>query len=194
MSMKALDMIGQRFGRLLVLRRDANRGSNAGWLCQCDCGNIKVIRGCDLRHGQHTRSCGCWRRENIGNRRRTHGMSKTRIYKIWESMIQRCEYPRHVWWHRYGGRGISVCAEWRNSAKAFIDWALANGCQPGLEIDRTNNDGNYEPANCRFVSPSVNQRNKSPHACFHARLSHMHPTTTVWRGNLRDRNSKKSVI
>jgi hypothetical protein len=77
-------------------------------------------------------------------------------------MIQRCENPRHVGWHRYGGRGISICPEWRSSRKAFFDWALANGYQHGLQIDRINNDGNYEPANCRFVTRSVNSQNRSP--------------------------------
>lgn len=159
--MKAHDLIGQRFGRLLVLSRVANR-RRPKWLCQCDCGNSKVILSGGLRNG--TRSCGCLQREmsaiRIGNRKRTHGMSSSAIYTVWEGMIQRCQNPRRSRWECYGGRGISVCAEWKTSAKAFMDWALANGYQRGLQIDRINNDGNYEPANCRFVTSSVNNRNR----------------------------------
>ena len=88
-------------------------------------------------------------------------MSGMRLVRIWQNMLTRCKNAHHRNWHRYGGRGITVCSEWENSAKAFIDWALANGYQPNLQIDRIDNDGNYEPSNCRFVTASVNQRNKS---------------------------------
>jgi hypothetical protein len=88
-------------------------------------------------------------------------MTGTPLHRVWNNMIVRCEWPRAKNWHRYGGRGISVCSEWRNSAKAFIDWALAHGYQRGLQIDRIDNDGHYEPTNCRFVTNKENQRNKS---------------------------------
>jgi hypothetical protein len=91
-------------------------------------------------------------------------MTRTPLHKVWLNMNNRCENPRFHAWHRYGGRGISVCPEWRSSAKAFIDWALANGYQRGLQIDRIDNDGNYDPDNCHFVTRIENNRNRSPYS------------------------------
>jgi hypothetical protein len=154
------DMTGQRYGRLLVLMRDANQlGHHTTWLCQCSCGRFKTVTSARLRNGQ-TRSCGCWNREATSKRRYVHGMSKTPLYDVWRNMCQRCENPQNNRWNSYGGRGISVCSEWRNSVKAFLDWALANGYRRGLTIDRVNNDGNYEPDNCRFVTDAENRRNR----------------------------------
>jgi hypothetical protein len=159
-----LDLTGQRFGRLIVIARAENRGRYmAAWSCLCSCGTVKTVFQCHLRAGR-SRSCGCWRREDVRQRRRIHGQSRTPLYRTWEGMLTRCENPHYRSWHRYGGRGISMCDEWRHNPPAFMDWALTHGWQPHLHIDRINNDGNYEPDNCRFVTNAENQRNRSPRA------------------------------
>jgi hypothetical protein len=148
---RRVDINGQRFGRLIVLARAENRGRFAAWLCWCDCGEFKTVVGSSLRTG-NTRSCGCLQR--------IHGMTNTPLYLVWRSMRSRCENPRTERWPRYGGRGISVCAEWRHDPKAFIDWALSHGYERGLQIDRMDNDAGYSPSNCRFVTAAENSRNR----------------------------------
>lgn len=90
-----------------------------------------------------------------------HGYFGTKIYKLWGTIKYRCYNQNYRYYHRYGGRGIVVCDEWKNDALAFINWALANGYSDGLQIDRINNDGNYEPSNCRFVTSQENNLNRS---------------------------------
>ena len=158
-SPRAANLLRQRFGKLVVTARNGYRGKHAAWLALCDCGKQTIATTGKLRRGR-VKSCGCLKLTAAGDAVRTHGMWNTSLYHRWQRIIQRCEYPRVAGWSRYGGRGITVCPEWRNSPKAFIDWALANGYQPHLQIDRIDNDGNYEPANCRWVTPSVNMRNR----------------------------------
>lgn len=109
-------------------------------------------------------SCGCMQNQKIGEANRTHGdtlnYKKEKLYSVWQSMIKRCNYPKVKNWHRYGGRGISVCKRWRNNYELFRKWALSNGYAEGLYIDRENNNGNYTPFNCRFVTPKVSAMNK----------------------------------
>ncbi len=95
-----------------------------------------------------------------GLRRRTHGLSKHPIYQVWVLMIARCYQPSVANFKYYGGRGIAVCDEWRNRRESFFDWALTNGWAPGLEIHRVNNDGDYEPANCVFVTHQENSQTR----------------------------------
>lgn len=159
--MKAIDLSGQRFGRLVVLARDGSspRGG-AKWRCRCDCGTGRTVLGTSLRSAR-TVSCGCFVREHNAEIATTHGLTDHPLYRIRSGMLFRCHNPKSTFFHRYGGRGIEVCPVWRASAATFIEWALANGWQPGLTIDRINNDGNYEPANCRFVSRGENARKRS---------------------------------
>jgi hypothetical protein len=122
-------------------------------LFECEhCGSVVERRLCA---GKESKSCGCQQ-----HAARKHGMSGTALYAIWNHMRQRCSNPKVDNFHRYGGRGISVCEGWEDFA-TFKDWALANGYKRGLEIDRIDNDGNYEPGNCRFVTKPVNTRNSS---------------------------------
>ncbi len=118
--------------------------------CVCSCGTVRDVDVKTLRF-KHSRSCGCLKAE----RRRTHGGSKTRLFRIWSGMRDRCRYKHEK---RYGGRGIKVCGEWQTFA-AFRMWALANGYADGLTIDRRDNDGDYTPENCRWVTRGVNAQN-----------------------------------
>ena len=149
------DLSGQQFGRLTVLGlAQRHDGKNAYWLCRCSCGNplIKEVQGGTLRNGR-TLSCGCLQRETA----RKHGMEGTRIYGVWADMKQRCQNPKHAAFADYGGRGISVCERWQSFENFFADMSEA---PEGLTLDRIDNDGNYEPGNCRWADWSTQNLNK----------------------------------
>lgn len=160
------DITGQRFERLLVIRRDgSDKNGQACWLCQCDCGNTVTVSGKLLRSGNN-RSCGCIRRERTIEMNTTHGLSmdgekKSNLFQRWMGMKNRCYNPKNDHYHRYGGRGISVCDEWLNDFQSFYDWSMSNGYKKKLQIDRIDNDGNYCPENCRWVTNKKNARNAS---------------------------------
>jgi len=107
----------------------------------------------------HTKSCGCSTKIMMGDNSRTHGLSQTRLHKIYTLMIQRCYNKNNTGYVIYGDRGIAVCEEWRNSLVCFYEWAINNGYSKKLQIDRINNDGPYSPENCRWTSRSVNCQN-----------------------------------
>ena len=154
---KYIDLTGQKFGRLLVLSYAGFDKSYATkWLCQCECGNKKVIRGSDLKSGRQI-SCGCRRKEGTHT---THGKTNERIHRIWANMKSRCTNANVEAYKNYGGRGITVCSEWLNSFETFCEWAMANGYEEHLTIDRIDNDKGYFPENCRWVSMKEQQNNK----------------------------------
>lgn len=160
MPRKVYDPTGMQCGRLLVIRSagyDKNRCST--WLCKCDCGNKVVVYGSDLKKG-HTQSCGCLQRERTGNATRKHGLRSHPLYGLWAAMIQRCTNPNNVDYRRYGGRGIQVCPEWRESFPAFL---AAVGPKPkGKSLDRyPNPNGNYEPGNVRWANQRQQVRNST---------------------------------
>jgi len=162
------DLTNQRFSRLTVIKYTEKRQNGSViWLCKCDCGNFKEAKTHELnRHG--VQSCGCLHREITSKRLRSrrgklnasykHGEShpKTKLYYIWVGIKQRCFNPKSREYKYYGKRGIIVCSEWRNNYLIFKTWALANGYQEGLTIDRIDNNGNYEPSNCQFITRSEN--------------------------------------
>ena len=147
---------GDKFGKLLVIKELEklilpSGQTNRVMLCRCDCGNEKQVRLLHLVRGR-IKTCGCSSEK--------HSKSKTRLYKTWRSMKERCYLSSYTDSHRYKDRGIYVCSEWLHSFICFKNWALNNGYSDNLQIDRINNNGNYEPNNCRFVSAIENANNR----------------------------------
>lgn len=161
---KKVSYIGQRSGRLLVIsERKAPKGSSSYHkrvVCKCDCGNIVEVRGTQIAN-KTIQSCGCIAIEKHTKRLTKHKMYGTRIYRIWSGMKARCFRKALPEYSRYGGRGITVCKEWKNDFETFHQWAMANGYREDLTIDRINNNGNYEPNNCRWITSKEQSRNTS---------------------------------
>ena len=154
------NLTGLRFGRLRVIRYAGRTGEKriSSWFCKCDCGNDAIVLATRLQTGT-TMSCGCYHRERWATARKTHGKSKTSTYQSWCNMKERCENPCAKSYAYYGGRGIQVCTKWAESFDAFLaDMGLRP--QGRYEIDRIDNEGNYEAGNCRWVKRIQNARNK----------------------------------
>lgn len=154
------DLTGRRFGRLTVIRKTDQRGPDGGIIyeCLCDCGNTCFVWGNKLTRKGHSakRSCGCLHDET----HHPHGCSKTTLFHKWTGMNDRCYNRNARQYPDYGGRGITVCDEWRNDFSCFLSWALSSGYQEGLSIDRIDVNGNYCPDNCRWITMSEQQKNK----------------------------------
>lgn len=158
---------GERFGMLTVLkelsRRFNGRQNYRYVLCKCDCGKEVEIRLTSIT-SENSKSCGCLTRKNDKTNldTSTHKLSKHSLYHTYHKILNRCYDESNERYHRYGGRGIKVCKEWRKDFISFYNWAMSNGWQKGLQIDRyPNNDGNYEPNNCRVTTSLENNNNRA---------------------------------
>lgn len=178
--------VGSRFGRLVVqelTRIPSGQWTRAGAVVLCDCGQLRTVAAHNLQSG-NTTSCGCFHKEVVrksievarshvsytrirdGNMQtvtkitRNHGESKTPLYRQWKAMVRRCESPVAHNYRWYGGKGVRVCPEWRQDFLAYKAWADVHGYTHGLELDRVDENGDYEPGNCRFITKKANIRNR----------------------------------
>lgn len=145
--------IGDRYGRLVIVSEPYSERSPSGQLkrkvrCRCDCGTEKVYFLDLIRRG-HTVSCGCYNSELITKRRLKHGLYNERIYHIYRTMLSRCYNKNNIRFKDYGGRGITVCQEWKIDFNNFLEWSYKNGYNESLTLDRIDNNNNYHPNNCR---------------------------------------------
>lgn len=169
-----IDMTNERYGRLLVVSRAENsQQGQARWNCKCDCGNNSIVRGQDLRNGKVV-SCGCYKIEN----QTKHGFYDEPLYRVWISMKSRCNSETHKYYSNYGGRKINVCQEWMDDYLSFREWAIKNGYEKGLTIDRIDVNGNYEPNNCRWITIKEQQYNKTTNVFI--QINGITKTLTEW--------------
>ncbi len=162
-----INLIGKRFGRLVVIERAGVRKSHVLWKCKCDCGNETITWGLNLRHSR-TKSCGCLHKERVremglgcathGHCRRSGELVSSKTYISWSGMKKRCNYKNYEHYPLYGGRGIQICKEWEDFGNFLKDM----GERPeGTSLDRIDSDGNYEPSNCRWVSYRMQTSNRN---------------------------------
>lgn len=162
------DLTNREFGRLTVLYQAKERSKKGyiQWVCQCSCENKTIIIvPSDRLRSKKTKSCGCLQKDIVSNKNKNNEKypeedRNTRLYRIWKTMIARTIYPSQDGFKNYGGRGIKVCEEWLDDFYKFKNWAMSNGYDDDLTIDRINCDGNYEPSNCKWSSRKEQNNNQ----------------------------------
>jgi hypothetical protein len=162
---------GDKFGKLTYTGLTYTKSLHGTWRriieARCECGNVREYLF-DLVARGDTQSCGCFRKEVVKKRMVTHGLSNHKLYDVWQHMIMRCYDEKDKAYHNYGGRGIEVWKEWKDDFLEFYEWCMVNGYNEGLSLDRTDNDGNYAPYNCKFATRPEQNRNQRGNRYFTA--------------------------
>ena len=161
-GVRFIDRTGEKRARWTCVKFSHIQGGVACWVFKCDCGTIRTLRGNSVWGGQ-SKSCGCWRVERSRAQAKAnikHDLSRTRLYRIYTGMLTRCYDDNDPGYKNYGARGIMLCLEWLSDRTTFFKWAMENGYDALLQIDRIDPDGHYEPLNCRWVTSRVNQNNR----------------------------------
>lgn len=184
-----IDITGQRFGMWIVLKQLPSFKRQSRWLCKCDCGVDRSVTYSSLKNNT-SKSCGCVSKiskTNIINTG-THKMTKTKLYRVFAGIKRRCYNKNDQAYNDYGGRGIKMCVQWLNSFEAFYNWAHDNGYKPGLTIDRKDNNGNYEPGNCRWVTRKEQALNRRSNVFI--TYNNITKTQSEWADDMKiDRNT-----
>jgi hypothetical protein len=156
---KIIHVAGEKFGRWEIIEEAGrNKHGVVLWKCKCECGTIRNVPGNALRTGNST-SCGCINAEFLHNLAFKHGFSKTDLSSVYSNMRQRCYNNKHPKFLTYGARGIKICKEWLTNPTSFYNWAINSGYKKGLTLDRIDNNNNYKPDNCRWVTKKTQQNN-----------------------------------